>query len=43
MYSLWLSPIFKNRKELNTYHGYGIQNLPTKLTRGMPLKTYRLS
>ena len=24
--ALWLSPIFKNRKELNTYHGYGIQN-----------------
>ncbi len=24
--ALWLSPIFKNRKELNTYHGYAIQN-----------------
>lgn len=24
--ALWLSPIFRNRKELNTYHGYGIQN-----------------
>lgn len=24
--ALWLSPIFKNRRELNTYHGYGIQN-----------------
>jgi glycosidase len=24
--ALWLSPIFKNRKESNTYHGYGIQN-----------------
>ena len=24
--TLWLSPIFKNRKELITYHGYGIQN-----------------
>jgi glycosidase len=24
--TLWLSPIFKNRQELNTYHGYGIQN-----------------
>ncbi len=23
---IWLSPIFKNRKEANTYHGYGIQN-----------------
>lgn len=24
--SIWLSPIFKNRMEMNTYHGYGIQN-----------------
>jgi glycosidase len=24
--TLWLSPIFKNRMEKNTYHGYGIQN-----------------
>lgn len=24
--AIWLSPIFKNRKETNTYHGYGIQN-----------------
>ncbi|MDI6890833.1 MAG: alpha-amylase family glycosyl hydrolase [Thermodesulfovibrionales bacterium] len=24
--ALWLSPIFKNRREMNTYHGYGIQN-----------------
>ena len=24
--TLWLSPIFKNRREMNTYHGYGIQN-----------------
>ncbi|MBI5043030.1 MAG: alpha-amylase [Nitrospirae bacterium] len=24
--AIWLSPIFKNRKEANTYHGYGIQN-----------------
>jgi glycosidase len=24
--AIWLSPIFKNRKERNTYHGYGIQN-----------------
>jgi len=24
--ALWLSPIFKNRRELNTYHGYGIQD-----------------
>lgn len=24
--ALWLSPIFKNRKEADTYHGYGIQN-----------------
>lgn len=24
--AVWLSPIFKNRIELNTYHGYGIQN-----------------
>jgi glycosidase len=24
--AVWLSPIFKNRRELNTYHGYGIQN-----------------
>ncbi len=23
---IWLSPIFKNRKNQNTYHGYGIQN-----------------
>lgn len=23
---IWLSPIFKNRMEMNTYHGYGIQN-----------------
>jgi glycosidase len=23
---VWLSPIFKNRSEMNTYHGYGIQN-----------------
>ena len=23
---IWLSPIFKNRSEMNTYHGYGIQN-----------------
>ncbi len=24
--AVWLSPIFKNRSEMNTYHGYGIQN-----------------
>ena len=24
--AIWLSPIFKNRKEYNTYHGYAIQN-----------------
>lgn len=24
--AIWLSPIFKNRKEMNTYHGYAIQN-----------------
>jgi len=24
--AIWLSPIFKNRRELNTYHGYGIQD-----------------
>lgn len=24
--AIWLSPIFKNRKEMDTYHGYGIQN-----------------
>lgn len=24
--AVWLSPVFKNRKEMNTYHGYGIQN-----------------
>jgi glycosidase len=24
--AIWLSPIFKNRKEANTYHGYAIQN-----------------
>ncbi|HPJ30428.1 MAG TPA: alpha-amylase family glycosyl hydrolase [Methanothrix sp.] len=24
--AIWLSPIFKNRIELHTYHGYGIQN-----------------
>jgi len=24
--TIWLSPIFKNRAEQNTYHGYGIQN-----------------
>ncbi len=24
--AIWLSPIFKNRKECNTYHGYAIQN-----------------
>ncbi|HHT9120772.1 MAG TPA: alpha-amylase family glycosyl hydrolase [Candidatus Hypogeohydataceae bacterium YC41] len=24
--AIWLSPVFKNRKELDTYHGYGIQN-----------------
>lgn len=24
--AIWLSPIFKNRKEADTYHGYGIQN-----------------
>jgi glycosidase len=24
--AVWLSPIFKNRIELDTYHGYGIQN-----------------
>lgn len=24
--AIWLSPIFKNREEMNTYHGYGIQN-----------------
>ncbi|MCX8031146.1 MAG: alpha-amylase family glycosyl hydrolase [Thermodesulfovibrionales bacterium] len=24
--ALWLSPVFKNCKEMNTYHGYEIQN-----------------
>ena len=24
--AIWVSPIFKNRKEANTYHGYGVQN-----------------
>jgi glycosidase len=24
--AIWLSPVFKNRKEMNTYHGYAIQN-----------------
>ncbi|HII07426.1 MAG TPA: alpha-amylase [Methanotrichaceae archaeon] len=24
--TIWLSPIFKNRTEMDTYHGYGIQN-----------------
>ncbi len=24
--AIWLSPIFRNRKEMNTYHGYGIHN-----------------
>jgi len=24
--AIWLSPVFKNRREMNTYHGYGIQN-----------------
>jgi glycosidase len=24
--AIWLSPIFRNRKEINTYHGYAIQN-----------------
>lgn len=24
--TMWVGPIFKQRKELNTYHGYGIQN-----------------
>jgi glycosidase len=24
--AIWLSPVFRNRKEMNTYHGYAIQN-----------------
>ncbi len=24
--TLWIGPVFKQRKELNTYHGYGIQD-----------------
>ncbi|MEW6108401.1 MAG: alpha-amylase family glycosyl hydrolase [Nitrospirota bacterium] len=24
--TIWLSPVFKNRKEMDTYHGYGIQD-----------------
>jgi glycosidase len=24
--TVWLSPVFRNRKEMNTYHGYAIQN-----------------
>lgn len=24
--AIWLSPVFKNRMELDTYHGYGVQN-----------------
>jgi glycosidase len=24
--AIWLSPVFRNRKKMNTYHGYAIQN-----------------